>query len=111
MMTRAIFSAVGGRGSTQSARHDQQHVVRVIIDIGFPGPDRGEGGKCSFVPPDYDGPLPDSGFHVGHPRTNHVLNAVRAFMDNNNPKPSAELIKNAEIPMAPRRTGCRRRTT
>jgi len=30
-----------------------------IIDIGFPGPDRGEGGKYLIVPPGYDGPLPD----------------------------------------------------
>src|SRR6185295_19819765 len=30
-----------------------------VIDIGFPGPDRGEGGKYLLVPPGYDGPLPD----------------------------------------------------
>jgi hypothetical protein len=48
-----------------------------IIDIGGPGPDRGEGRKYLIVPPDYDGPLPDSGFHVGRSRTNHVLYAVR----------------------------------
>ena len=47
-----------------------------IIDIGGPGPDRGEGGEYLIVPPDYDGPLPDSGFHVGRSRTNHVLYAV-----------------------------------
>ena len=35
-----------------------------IIDVGFPGPDRGEGGRYLIVPPGYDGPLPDSGFHV-----------------------------------------------
>ncbi len=65
-----------------------------IIDIGFPGPDRGEGGKYLVVPPGYDGPLPDSGgFHVGHSKTNHVLYAVRAFMDNSDPKPSVALIK------------------
>jgi hypothetical protein len=64
-----------------------------IIDIGAPGPDRGEGGKYIVVPPGYDGPLPDSGFFVGRSKTNHVLYAVRAFMDNNDPKPSVELIK------------------
>jgi hypothetical protein len=64
-----------------------------IIDIGFPGPDRGEGGKYLVVPPGYDGPLPDSGFFVGHSRTNHVLYAVRAFLDNNNPKPVVAAIK------------------
>lgn len=64
-----------------------------VIDIGFPGPDRGEGGRYLFLPPDYDGPLPDSGFHVGRAKTNHVLYAVRAFMEKSDPKPSVELIK------------------
>jgi hypothetical protein len=45
-----------------------------IIDIGFPGPDRGEGGKYLIVPPGSDGPLPDSGFHVARSKTNRVLN-------------------------------------
>ena len=64
-----------------------------IIDIGGPGPDRGEGGRYLVVPPGYDGPLPDSGFHVGRSKTTHVLYAVRAFMDNNDPKPAVALIK------------------
>jgi hypothetical protein len=64
-----------------------------VIDIGFPGPDRGEGGRYLLVPPDYDGPLPDSGFHVGHTKTTHVLYAVRAFMENNDPKPAVDSIK------------------
>jgi hypothetical protein len=64
-----------------------------IIDIGGPGPDRGAGGNYLILPPDYDGPLPDSGFHVGRSRTTHVLYAVRAFMDNNDPKPAVALIK------------------
>jgi hypothetical protein len=64
-----------------------------IIDIGGPGPDRGAGGKYLILPPDYDGPLPDSGFHVGRSRTTHVLYAVRAFMDNDDPKPAVALIK------------------
>jgi len=64
-----------------------------IIDIGGPGPDRGEGGRYLILPPGYDGPLPDSGFHVGKSRTNHVLYAVRAFMENNDPKPAVATIK------------------
>uniref|UniRef100_UPI001B802255 DUF1254 domain-containing protein n=1 Tax=Edaphobacter aggregans TaxID=570835 RepID=UPI001B802255 len=64
-----------------------------IIDIGAPGPDRGEGGKYLILPPDYDGPIPDGGFYVARSKTNHVLYAVRAFMDNNDPKPSVALIK------------------
>src|SRR4029453_837133 len=64
-----------------------------IIDIGGPGPPRGEGGRYLVLPPGYDGPLPDSGFHVGKSRTNHVLYAVRAYMVNNDPKPAADLVK------------------
>ena len=69
-----------------------------IIDIGGPGPDRGQGGKYLILPPGYDGPLPDSGFFVGHSKTNHVLYAVRAFLDNNSPKPVvAEIKKSLKI--------------
>jgi hypothetical protein len=65
-----------------------------IIDIGNPGPDRGQGGKYLVLPPDYDGPLPDSGFHVSRSKTTHVLYAVRAFMENSDPKPAVASIKN-----------------
>lgn len=64
-----------------------------IIDIGFPGPDRGEGGKYLLVPPGYDGPLPDGGFYVARSHTNRVLYAARAFLTDNDPKPTVELIK------------------
>ena len=64
-----------------------------IIDIGGPGPDRGEGGKYLILPPDYDGPLPDNGFFVGRSKTTHVLYGVRAYLENNDPKPAAALIK------------------
>jgi hypothetical protein len=64
-----------------------------IIDIGFPGPDRGEGGRYLLVPPGYDGPLPDSGFHVARSKTTRVLYASRAFLTDNDPKPTVELIK------------------
>ena len=46
-----------------------------IIDIGGPGPDRGEGGKYLILPPGYDGPLPDNGFFVGRSKTTHALYA------------------------------------
>ncbi len=64
-----------------------------IIDIGFPGPDRGEGGKYLLVPPGYDGPLPDGGFFVAESSTNRVLYAARSFLVDNDPKPAVELIK------------------
>jgi hypothetical protein len=64
-----------------------------IIDIGFPGPDRGEGGKYLLVPPGYDGPLPDGGFFVAHAKTKRVLYAARSFLANNDPKPAVENTK------------------
>lgn len=64
-----------------------------IIDIGFPGPDRGEGGKYLIVPPGYDGPLPEGGFYVAKSRTNRVLYAARSFLKDNDPKPTVDLIK------------------
>lgn len=64
-----------------------------IIDIGFPGPDRGEGGKYLIVPPGYNGPLPDSGFHVAHSKTNRILYASRAYLVDNDPKPAVEMVR------------------
>ena len=43
-----------------------------IIDVGFPGPDRGEGGRYLLLPPGYDGPLPDGGFYVARSKTTRV---------------------------------------
>jgi len=64
-----------------------------IIDIGRPGPDRGEGGKYLIVPPGYDGPLPEGGYFVAHSKTNRVLYAARAFLVNEDPKPAVDNIK------------------
>jgi hypothetical protein len=64
-----------------------------IIDGGFPGPDRGAGGKYLLVPPGYEGPLPDGGFFVARSKTIRVLYAFRAFLTNNDPKPTVENIK------------------
>ncbi|MGD2141428.1 MAG: DUF1254 domain-containing protein [Burkholderiales bacterium] len=64
-----------------------------IIDIGRPGPDRGEGGKYLLVPPGYDGPLPEGGFFVAHSKTNRVLYAARAFLEKNDPAPAVDNIK------------------
>ena len=69
-----------------------------IIDIGFPGPDRGAGGKYLLVPPGYEGPMPDGGFFVAHARTNHILYAGRSFLVENDPTPAvANIRKNLKI--------------
>jgi hypothetical protein len=64
-----------------------------VIDVGFPGPDRGLGGKYLIVGPGYDGPLPEGGYFVAHAKTNHVIYAARAFLEDNDPKPAVENIK------------------
>jgi hypothetical protein len=64
-----------------------------VTDIGLPGPDRGAGGKYLIVGPGYDGPLPDSGFHVFHARTTRVTVIGRAFMIDNDPTAPVEVIR------------------
>jgi hypothetical protein len=64
-----------------------------IIDFGLPGPDRGEGGRFLLIPPGYDGPLPDSGYHVGHSRTSRALVLGRSFLTDDDPAPTVATIK------------------
>ncbi|MEY9325748.1 DUF1254 domain-containing protein [Sinorhizobium fredii] len=64
-----------------------------IIDIGFPGPDRGEGGKYLLLPPGYDGPIPEGGFFVARSKTTRVLYASRGYLVDNDPKPTADLVR------------------
>jgi hypothetical protein len=64
-----------------------------IIDIGGPGPDRGLGGKYLIVGPDYDGPLPEGGYFIGHSKTNFALYAARAYLVDGKPEPAVENIK------------------
>jgi hypothetical protein len=67
---------------------------RWVTDFGLPGPDRGEGGRYLFLPPGYDGPLPDGGFqNVCRVRTNRVCVLGRSFMVDNDPAPVVATIK------------------
>ncbi|MCC7517305.1 MAG: DUF1254 domain-containing protein [Pseudomonadales bacterium] len=67
---------------------------RWTIDLGVPGPDRGEGGKYLLVGPDYQDELPSGGFFVAHSRTNSMLWFGRlSLKDHNDPKPAVEAIK------------------
>ena len=64
-----------------------------ITDFGLPGPDRGEGGKFLFVPPDYKGELPGGGYFVQRMRTTRATMVGRAFLEKNDPKPVVATIK------------------
>ena len=67
---------------------------RWVIDVGLPGPDRGEGGKYLIVGPDYTGPLPEGGFFVARARTNTIVWFGRSFLENHSdPKPVVEGIR------------------
>jgi hypothetical protein len=75
-----------------------------VIDVGRPGPDRGLGGKYLIAGPGHDGPLPEGGYFIAHSKTNTVLYAMRAFLENgHDPKPAVDNIKdNLKIyPYAP----------
>lgn len=54
---------------------------RWVTDVGFTGPEKGAGGDYLFVPPGYQGALPEKGYHVARPRTNRLLIFYRAFVE------------------------------
>jgi hypothetical protein len=54
---------------------------------------KSEGGKYLFVPPDYKGELPGSGYYVQKMCTTRATMLGRAFLENNDPKPVVALIK------------------
>lgn len=53
---------------------------RPLTDVGFVGPDKGEGGKYLILPPGHDGPTPD-GYFTFKSKTNNVFVFWRAFRD------------------------------
>jgi len=54
---------------------------RWVTDVGLTGPDKGAGGDYLFVPPGYQGTLPEQGYHIARPRTNRLLMFYRAFVE------------------------------
>ena len=53
---------------------------RPITDVGFVGPDEGEGGKYLILPPDFEGEVPE-GYFTFTSRTYNVFVFWRAFRD------------------------------
>lgn len=54
--------------------------MRPVEDIGPSGPDGGKGGKYLYLPPDYDGPIPETGYFVIPTRTYGHWLLLRAFL-------------------------------
>lgn len=66
---------------------------RFVVDMGAPGPDRGQGGKYLILPPEYDGPEPDGYFIARSPSyTNWLI--LRGFLVDGKPDFAADLFRN-----------------
>ena len=65
---------------------------RWVVDIGFTGPDKGEGGKFLILPPGYKGDVPE-GYIVVKSPTFSLWVPWRSFVVNGDPKPGVDLVK------------------
>ncbi|MFD2247823.1 DUF1254 domain-containing protein [Pontibacter ruber] len=66
---------------------------RWVVDVGFIGPDKGEGGKYLFAPPGYEEQVPE-GYIAVRPKTFGMYIFWRSFLDEKgDPKPHIDLIK------------------
>jgi len=65
---------------------------RWVSDVGFTGPDKGEGGKYLLLPPDYTGEVP-AGYFVARSRTFGNLLFFRTFLKDGDPKPGVDNVK------------------
>jgi hypothetical protein len=82
-----------GWTAAKGAGDHQRHVVRVDHRRWF---SRSRPRRRRKVPPSATGlwrPAPDGGFYVARSKTTRVIYAARAFLTDNDPKPTVELIK------------------
>ena len=66
--------------------------MRFVGDVGFVGPDKGNGGKYLLVPPGFAGEVPD-GYFVLRPRTFGNVLCFRGFVTNGDLTPAIENSK------------------
>jgi hypothetical protein len=64
---------------------------RFVVDMGMPGPDRGEGGNYLIVPADYDGDIPDGYFVARSPSAVNLL-ILRGFLVDGKPDAAAAMF-------------------
>lgn len=69
---------------------------RFMVDIGPLGPDKGKGGKYLFLPPDYNGEIPDGYFIVKSP-TYSVCWGIRGFLKDGKTDEAVKLMKDLRI--------------
>jgi hypothetical protein len=65
---------------------------RYVSDLGFLGPDKGEGGKYLIVPPGYQGAIPE-GYFIIRSETLECLTVIRYFAVNGDYRPAIESMK------------------
>ncbi len=65
---------------------------RFVIDMGGPGPDRGQGGTYLIVPEDYDGELPDGYFVARSPSSVNWL-ILRGFLVDGRPDAASDMFR------------------
>ena len=66
---------------------------RFVIDMGAPGPDRGQGGNYLILPPEYEGEVPEGYFVAQSPSyTNWVI--LRGFLVDGKTDAANEMFKN-----------------
>ncbi|UXP30715.1 DUF1254 domain-containing protein [Reichenbachiella agarivorans] len=71
--------------------------TRFLGDIGFPGPDRGKGGKYLIVPEGYDGEVPE-GYYLYTSKTNGVFIFQRGFFQSvDNLQPGVDAVEGIKI--------------
>ena len=65
---------------------------RFVIDMGLPGPDRGQGGKYLIVPADYAGEIPD-GYFVGRSPSRINVLILRGLLVDGRPEAPTRTFK------------------
>jgi len=65
---------------------------RYVADLGNAGPDRGQGGRFLFVPPDWEGELPEGYFTYQSPTYSNLL-FWRGFLEDGDPAPAVQSAK------------------
>jgi hypothetical protein len=66
---------------------------RYVTDVGLIGPDKGKGGKYLFVPRDYTGHLPSTGYFVAKSSTYENLLFYRAFVQGGDVAAAVNAVK------------------
>jgi hypothetical protein len=74
----------------------QNGLQRHLADVGPLGPDKGQGGKFLFLPPGYEGEVPE-GYFVSRSPTYLITFAVRGFQSEGSTKQAVGLMKQLKV--------------